>query len=234
MVPILGSLMSQELVSRVVASRSAKVAHNSALRAAVIYFLVGSIPVLVGLLGTQYMPNLQDSETLMPLLAKNHLNYFYYIVFVGALVSAILSTVDTTLLASSAIASHNLIYPLMENRLSEKQKVRIARGATLVAGLCAYAIAFSSDSITELVETASSLGGPSILIITIIALWVKRGNSKNAIFAMSMSVLTWMGSHFLFEIEFPIMLTVVVCGGSYFLSLPFTQEQKAVNQVELG
>lgn len=38
MVPILGSVMSQELVSRVASSRSEKIAHHSALRAAGIYF----------------------------------------------------------------------------------------------------------------------------------------------------------------------------------------------------
>jgi solute:Na+ symporter, SSS family len=222
MVPILGSLMSQELVSRVVASRSEKVAYQSSLRAASMYFLIGCIPVMIGLLGVNYLPNLQDTETIMPLLAKTHLNYFFYIVFVGALVSAILSTVDTTLLSASALASHNLIYPMMKN-LSEKKRVLIARSATMVAGIIGYIIAFMSESITELVETASSLGGPSILIITICALWVKKGDSRNAIFAMLMSVLAWVLSHYVLELEYPILLTVTVCGVSYFISLPFTK-----------
>ena len=225
MVPILGSLMAQELVSRVVASRSEKVAFNSTIRAASLYLLVGCVPVLIGLLGPHYLPNLKDPETLMPFLAKTHLSYFFYIIFMGALVSAILSTVDTTLLSASALASHNLVYPTFKN-MSEKNKVVVARLGTLVAGILAYTIAFSSQSITGLVETASSLGGPSILIITIIALWVKKGNSTNAIFAMVMSMITWACTNFLFEIEYPIILTVTVCAVSYFISLPFTTSEK--------
>jgi Na+/proline symporter len=228
MVPILGSLMAQELVSRVVASRSEKVAFNSTIRAASIYLLVGCVPVLIGLLGPQYMTGLKDTETLMPLLAKVHLNYFFYIGFIGALVSAILSTVDTTLLSASALASHNLIYPVFKN-LSEKQKMRVARGGTLVSGILAYAIAFSSESIISLVELASSLGGPSVLIITIIALWVKSGNSLNAIFAILMSLATWVVTTFMVEIEYPVILTVVICAASYFVSLPFTRN--AVSEV---
>jgi SSS family solute:Na+ symporter len=228
MVPILGSLMAQELVSRVVASRSEKVAFNSTIRAASIYLLVGCVPVLIGLLGPQYMTGLKDTETLMPLLAKVHLNYFFYIGFIGALVSAILSTVDTTLLSASALASHNLIYPVFKN-LSEKQKMRVARGGTLVSGILAYAIAFSSESIISLVELASSLGGPSVLIITIIALWVKSGNSLNAIFAILMSLVTWVVTTFMVEIDYPVILTVVVCAVSYFVSLPFTRN--AVSEV---
>jgi Na+/proline symporter len=228
MVPILGSLMAQELVSRVVASRSEKVAFNSTIRAASIYLLVGCVPVLIGLLGPQYMSGLKDTETLMPLLAKVHLNYFFYIGFIGALVSAILSTVDTTLLSASALASHNLIYPVFKN-LSEKQKMRVARAGTLVSGILAYAIAFSSESIISLVELASSLGGPSVLIITIIALWVKSGNSLNAIFAILMSLVTWVVTTFMVEIDYPVILTVVVCAVSYFVSLPFTRN--AISEV---
>jgi SSS family solute:Na+ symporter len=224
MVPILGSLMAQELVSRVVASKSENVAFNSSLRASVIYFIISCIPVLIGLLGSQYMPALKDSETLMPLLAKNHLNYAFYIIFIGALVSAILSTVDTTLLSASALASHNLIYPAFKN-LTERQKVLVARGGTLVAGILSYFIAFSSQSITGLVETASSLGGPSVLIITVIALWVKVGNSKNAIFAIVMSMITWLVTTFIIEVEYPVIMTVFVCAVAYFLSVPFTKDE---------
>ena len=222
MVPIMGSIIAQELVSRVVASRSEKIASNSAFRASFIYLLVGSIPVIIGLVGPHYFPNLSDSETLMPLLAKTHLNYVYYIIFIGALVSAILSTVDTTLLSASALASHNLIYPLMKN-LTDRKRVMIARGGTLISGIIGYFIAFSSESITELVEMASALGGPSVLIITIIALWVKWGSAANAVIAIVMSMIAWVIANYMIEIEYPIILTVVVCGVSYFASLPLTR-----------
>ena len=225
MVPILGSIMAQELVSRVVASRSEKVAFNSTMRAASIYLMVGCVPVLIGLIGPHYLPNLNDPETLMPLLARTHLHYVVYIIFMGALVSAILSTVDTTLLAASALASHNLIYPSFP-KMSEKAKVLTARLGTLAAGVIAYIIAYSSESITGLVETASSLGGPSVFIITVIALWIKKGNSKNAIFAIVMSMITWVVTNFVVELEYPIILTVVVCAVSYFISLPFTKEEE--------
>lgn len=234
MVPIFGSVLTQELVSRVAASRSAEVAQKSSLRAAAIYLMVGIIPVIIGLLGSSYMPNLADSETLMPTLAKMHLHYVFYIVFVGALVSAILSTVDTTLLASSALLSHNLIYPSFKN-ITPKQKVIVARGGTMVAGLIAYAIAFTSDSIIGLVETASSLGGPSLLILTIFALWDKRGKAINALFAMISSILTWLVSHFVFEIEYPVIMTMIVCFVSYVGSLPFTASEEAeITEAELG
>lgn len=227
LVPIMGSVMAQELVGRVVASRSDKVAYNSCMRAGAIYFLVGMVPVMIGLLGPAYMPNLADPETIMPQLAKNHLSSIGYVIFIGALVSAILSTVDSTLLSVSALFSHNIILPSLKNP-SEKKKVVIARLGVLLSGTIAYGIAFTSDSITGLVELASSLGGPSILVMTTIALFVKKGNATNAMFAFVGSIITWVVSHFVFEIDFPVMMTIVVCGASYFLSLPFGREEKII------
>ena len=219
-VPILGSLMAQELVSRVVASRSEKVAYQSSLRAGFLYLTIGSIPVALGLLGHHYTSmGASESETIMPFLAKTHLNYFFYIIFIGALVSAILSTVDSTLLSASALASHNLIYPYVRD-LNEKKKVFIARSGVLISGVIAFGIAFVSESITDLVEIASSLGGPSILVLTIIALWVKKGTSLNAISAIGMSIIAWIFSHFYWELEYPVIFTVVVCAVTYFAGLP--------------
>ncbi len=218
LVPILGSLMSQELVSRVSASKSAKVAYDSAKRAGWIYLFVGIFPVGIGLLGHVYHPELADTDGILPLLAKEHLNTFFYIIFVGALVSAILSTVDSTLLAVSALATHNLIYPTLPH-LDEKKKVFLARSFVFLSGLIAYGIAFTSDSVTGLVETASSLGGPSILVMSCFALFTKTGNSWSALLAMSASIVAWFLGHFVWQVDAPVLLTVATCLSVYLLSL---------------
>lgn len=224
LVPILGSLMSQELVSRVSASKSAKVAFDSAKRAGWIYLFVGIFPVGIGLLGHVYHPELADTDGILPLLAREHLNTFFYIIFVGALVSAILSTVDSTLLAVSALATHNLIYPTLPN-ISEKKKVFLARAFVFASGLIAYGVAFTSDSVTDLVETTSSLGGPSILVMSCFALFTKSGNSFSALAAMSASILVWFLGHFVWQVDAPVLLTVATCLSVYLLSLMWIKKE---------
>lgn len=221
MVPILGSLMSQELVSRVVASRSSSIAYKSSIIAGLIYICVGSMPVLVGILGHHFYPNATEADSIMPMMAKAQLPFFLYVIFIGALVSAILSTVDSTLLAVSALVSHNLVMPMKPN-LNERQKVILARGGVFISGLIAYGIAFTTDSVTELVETASSLGGPTILVMTSFALFSKRGNALSAYLAMSFSIGTWFLTHFVFESETPVLWTVFACLMSYVATMPFT------------
>ena len=216
LIPLLGSLMSQELVSRMSASRSGHVAFHSSWKAGLIYLFVGLMPVGIGLLGHVYHPELADSDTIMPLLAKKHLGFFLYIVFVGALVSAILSTVDSTLLAISALATHNLIFPRYP-KLNDEKRVFMARTGVFISGIAAYLIAFSSDSVTELVETASSLGGPTILVMVSFALFSKLGDELTAVVAMGSSLITWFLGHFVFEWDAPVIVTVIVCLVSFLL-----------------
>ncbi|MFY7993758.1 MAG: sodium:solute symporter family protein [Bacteriovoracaceae bacterium] len=230
MVPILGSVMSQELVSRVVASKSSSVAFRSSMRAGLIYLLVGSIPVMIGLLGPMQMSNLADPETIMPLLAKKHLSYVFYVMFVGALVSAILSTVDSTLLSASALMSHNLIYPQMKN-LTERKKVIIARVGVLASGVVAYIIAFSSDSIISLVELASTLGGPTVLVITVFALFVPKGNATSAMVGILSSVFVWILTNFVIEVEAPVILTVMTCVVGYVITIPWVTQSEITQEV---
>lgn len=230
MVPILGSVMSQELVSRVVASKSSSVAFRSSMRAGLIYLFVGSIPVMIGLLGPMQMSNLADPETIMPLLAKKHLSYVFYVMFVGALVSAILSTVDSTLLSASALMSHNLIYPQMKN-LTERKKVIIARVGVLASGVVAYIIAFSSDSIISLVELASTLGGPTVLVITVFALFVPKGNATSAMVGILSSVFVWVLTNFVIEVEAPVILTVMTCVVGYVITIPWVTHNEITQEV---
>ena len=223
LVPILGSLMSQELVSRVSASSSAEVAYRSGLKATAMYLAVGCIPVTVGLLAHVYHPGLSETDSVMPLLAKTHLHAFPYILFVGALVAAILSTVDSTLLTVSALITHNIVNPVF-TKGGDRMKVLLARGGVVCSGLIAYSIAFSADSVTEMVETASGLGGPVILVLVSFALFTKVGNQVSAIIAMMTSIGTWFIAHFVWDVSAPVIMTVVMCFLSYVATLPFVGE----------
>jgi SSS family solute:Na+ symporter len=218
LVPVVGSLVAQELVSRVVASRSAKVAVRSTILAAVLYLVIGSMPVILGLLGPQLLPGEAGGDALLPLLAQKFLPPALYVVFIGALIAAILSTVDSTLLAVSALATHNLIYPLFP-RLDERHKVICARSGVAIGGLIAYGIAFSSESVSGLVETASGLGGPTILVMTLFAL-TRWGNHLSAWCAMVGSLIAWLAGQWI-TMEAPVLFTVTVGFLGYAGSLPF-------------
>lgn len=196
-IPITGSVVAQELVARILAARSPAIARRASLTGASMYLMIGLIPAFIALIGVRLLPGLAEPEQLLPALAQQHLSTFLYILFAGALISAILSTVDSALLAAAALVEHNLIVPLKPD-MSERAKVRIARAGVLVGGVIAYALALHADAIYELVQQSSAFGGGGIFIIVVFGLFTRFGGARAALAALIVGIVTWvLGEHIL-------------------------------------
>ncbi|MFN2566752.1 MAG: sodium:solute symporter family protein [Gemmatimonadaceae bacterium] len=206
-IPICGSVVATELVGRVIATRSPDVARRSSLIAGALYLAVGLIPVVVGLLGQRIVPGLADAEQLMPTVARQLLPTVLYAVFAGALISAILSTVDSTLLVSSGLLSHNLVVPLLGIR-DERMKVRIARGGVVVFGCIAYALALGAEGVFALVEQASAFGSAGVLVTVCFGLFSRVGGPRTAAATLAVG----MGSYLVASatgFAYPFLLSLI-------------------------
>jgi SSS family solute:Na+ symporter len=176
LIPIAGSLVAVELVSRVIAARSPQVARNGALLAGGMYMIVGLMPLFLGLTAGALVPQLAESEQFLPALALEVLPTAAYVVFAGALLSAILSTVDTILLSGSGLATHNVIAPMFGIH-DERSRLRLARAGVVALGLVALLLALRARDVAALVEEASSFGSAGALVVVSFALFSKRGGA---------------------------------------------------------
>jgi SSS family solute:Na+ symporter len=187
-IPIIGSLITQELTSRILAAKSVKVAKTSAYLAAILYLIIGSIPVFLGFIGPSIFPNLVDSEQFLLKFSQSILPDFLYVIFAGAILSAILSTVDSIFLAISVMISKNMVYPLLK-RPSEKQKVLLGRSITIASGFVALMLALRSDGIMDLVEEASAFGSSGLTAMTLFGLYTTWGGAAAALGALMVGIL---------------------------------------------
>ncbi|HRE89948.1 MAG TPA: sodium:solute symporter [Myxococcota bacterium] len=179
----LGSLVAQELAQRALSARSPEVARRGAVTAGFLYAAIGILPILIGLMTFAAGTTLADPEQALIAQAESHLGPFLYIVFAGALISAILSTVDTALLVSGGLVAHNALGPLLPT-LSPRAKLRLTRAAVAVLGVIAYGLAFTSQSVYDMVEDAASFGSSGALIAFVFA-WLPRfGGQLAAVVAM--------------------------------------------------
>lgn len=188
-IPILGSLVTQEPIARFLGAKTPKIARNACLVAAGIYLVVGVIPVLAGLIGSKLGVAPADAGDLfLPALAREIMPPFLYVMLIGALLSAVLSTVDSTLLSVSGLATEN-VYARLRPAATGAQKLLVARIVTAVAGVVAYAIASSGQTIYELVEATSSLGTAGVLVCVLWGLWSGFGREWASLAAMGASLL---------------------------------------------
>jgi Na+/proline symporter len=206
-VPIFGSLVAQELVSRVIAARSPQVARNASLLAVPFYLVIGVIPVVIGLLGSVVTPDIADPEHVLPATAARYFSPALMVVFQGSIVAAILSTVDTTLIASGSLVAHNLYLP-MHKGLSDAKKVLANRVAVAIFGVIAYVLALSSDSVYELVEAASAFGSAGILVCTLLGLFTSYGGERTALATLITGVTAYAIQKHLLHSTHPFLTSI--------------------------
>ena len=215
-VPILGSLVAQELISRVLASKNEKVAVRSSYISAVIYLAMGSLPVFLGLIGPSVLPGLEDSEQFLVTWANHILPPLFFTIFAGALISAILATIDSILLSLSALLTHNILIPALKVT-DDKKKLKLARSVIVASGAVAFGIAMTSDSIYDLVETASSFGTAGVLVITLNALWVKNCTSWAAGFALVTGIITTPLADNVWQLDAPFITSIIASTIAFFI-----------------
>lgn len=179
-IPICGSLTAQEVISRALAARSPRVARNSTILGGGVYLLVGLMPVYLGLVAARWVPDMDDPEQVLPALALIHLPTFLYILFAGALVSAILSTVDSALLVASSLLSRNLVLSFGKE-VGQKRRIFYARGGVVLFGLMAWYFAVQADGVFALVEEASGFGSAGVLVVVVMGLVTKWGGTRAAL-----------------------------------------------------
>ena len=215
-IPITGSVVAQELIARILAVRSPELARRASIMGGSMYLTFGLIPVFIGLIGASLLPGLAEPEQLLPALAQQHLSTFLYILFAGALISAILSTVDSALLAAAALVEHNLILPLRPT-LSERAKVRIARAGVLVAGLIAYVLALHAEGVYELVQESSAFGGAGIFIIVVFGLFTAFGGARAAGAALIVGIVAWIAGKYWLAWSTPYIASLALATLSYIV-----------------
>ena len=166
LIPICGTVVSVELISRFLGARTTKIAARGTIVGAGLYLLVGIMPVYLGVRGANILPGLSEPEQIVPRLAEVYLPGIMRIAFVGAIISAILSTVHSALHGPAAQLSHNIMLPLYPN-LTSRAKLWAVRASVMALSVVAYALSLSTERIHDLVETASAFGSAGVFVVAI-------------------------------------------------------------------
>lgn len=209
-VPVLGSLVVQEAISRFLAARNPREAVRACHTAGGIYFFTGLIPLFLGFIGPWLLPGLTDREQFLVVLSHQYLPGILSVIFLGAMISAILSTVDSILLACAALVSHNFLLPILRIK-KEKTKVLVGRGTVIITGLIALAIALSGNRIYDLVLLAAAFGTAGVLVITIFGLYSRLNSQRAALVTLFSGLVLTPVFQLVLKFQAPFLLSVMGC-----------------------
>ncbi len=190
----LGSIPSQDIYQRVMASKSEKVAVQSTYLAGGFYLSFGLLPLFIALGAKVLYPELylENKQMLLPSMVLAHGGLPVQIIFFGALISAIMSTASSGLLAPAALISENLVRPLFKGKLKDQHLLWILRVNVLVVSLIATYMASRDSNIYELVAGASILLLVSLFAPLTAGLYWKKASKMGAILSMVIGMTVYL------------------------------------------
>lgn len=186
----LGNLPGQDLLQRVFASRSERTAVWACHLAGLSYVVLGALPLILGLAASVLRPDVSADTSTLTLLASVFLSPTAAVIFLVALTSAVLSTVDSAILSPASVLSENLLKGW--GPLARFSPVSLARIAVLGVAAGACAVAYAGQDAYELLEGAYELGLVSLLVPLLAGVKTTRGGQTAALAAMATGTGVWL------------------------------------------
>jgi len=193
----IGSLPAQDLLQRMMAPRSAVMARWSSIIAGCLYILIGLIPVLLGIFGRVALPEGKGDSILID-LSQKYLPLPLMALMVCALLSAIMSTADSALLAPAGIIGRNIL-PYLKPAASEDLKLKCCKWSIPLVAVLSLMLALYFKNIYEL-----CLNSWGILLVGVAAPMIAGVYWKKASTAAAIaSAVAGTGSWILFAVCLP-------------------------------
>ena len=187
----LGNLPGQDLMQRLFAAKSERTAKYACLLAGVMYLVFGMLPLLIALAGNLLFPADMEAQ-IVPAMAHAFLHPAVAVVFLIALLSAILSTIDSAILSPASVLAQN-VFP----RMGWSDTLRSNRVAVLLVAFFSLGLAYSGESAYALLEEAYLLTMVGLFIPLFAGLYSTPRNPQAANAAMLVGTGLWAVHFFL-------------------------------------
>lgn len=184
----LGNLPGQDLMQRVFASKSATVARQACWVAGGAYLALGMLPVLLGLAAASHFGS-NNEDSVIPALAHVFLDPVYTIIFVLVLLSVVLATIDSAILAPATVMAQNLLIKVKWIKISPLDLNRLC---VLFVATCSLIMALTQSRAFSLLENAYSMTMVGLFVPLTLGLFLKPKSGWPAIAAMIVGPGLWL------------------------------------------
>jgi Na+/proline symporter len=199
----LGSIPSQDVFQRSMSSGSASTAVRSCYYAAALYLTVAMLPLFISLCTKHLYPAqvTGDTQLTLPLMVMEHTGTAVQVLFFGSLLSAIMSTTSSAILAPASIFSENLVRPLYGKKLTDQQMLWLTRSSVLLFSGLGTVMACMRTNIYELVGESSVLSLVTLLAPLVFGVYWKRATGVGAMISIVVGFAAWVVFEFMITIE---------------------------------
>ena len=200
----LGCMVGQDLVQRSLASKDDRIAVSSSVISGFFYMLLGLIPIVIGfsarVVFNKYGVTGSDvSNQVLPrmaLIVLGNIHPLMLTVFISALVAAIMSSADSSLLAGASLMCNNVLEPLSPDFM-KRHMLAATRVTTVLFTVIALYFALNVESIYALMINSWISQLVVVFIPVVMALYVPKAGKQVAWATMIVGTVVWLGYTFI-------------------------------------
>ncbi len=198
-----GSIPQQDVFQRANSAKSENIAVWGTILGGIAYFFFAAIPLYLAYSAFIIDPEMSarltehDPQLVLPNLILNHLPLYAQIIFFGALLSVIMSTASSTLLAPSVTLSENVIRPLLpDSDLRDRHFLWLIRGVVALFAILVTVYALWSQiqqtSIHRMVENAYKVTLVIAFVPLVAGIYWKKANKNGALASIVVGAAVWL------------------------------------------
>lgn len=188
----LGSICTPDLAQRAMASKDEKTAKYSAVTAGLLYWIVGLVPVILGIIGLSLVNQgimdgsalVDDSELVIPFMVKNYMPTAMGVIFTLGMIAGIMSAADAALLSVASIISKNIYKDTLKPDASDKSVLKVTRLMILAVTVIALIVGILYPEIYLLTAFSFDLILACLFIPLTLGIWWKKANATGALASM--------------------------------------------------
>jgi SSS family solute:Na+ symporter len=201
----LGSIPQQDVFQRVNTSKNEHVAVWATTCGGIAYFFFAAVPLYLAYSASMIDPAQtaalmqEDAQLVLPTFVATHMPFWLQAVFFGALLSVIMSTASSTLLAPSVTFTENVLKNFRPN-MTDAELLKATRITVFIFTLLVVANAtLSSEDIHGMVENAYRITLAGVFIPLTAGLFWRKASNLGATLSMGLGLGSWL----IVEIFFP-------------------------------
>lgn len=201
----LGSIPQQDVFQRVNTSKNEHVAVWATTCGGIAYFFFAAVPLYLAYSASMIDPAQtaalmqEDAQLVLPTFVATHMPFWLQAVFFGALLSVIMSTASSTLLAPSVTFTENVLKNFRPN-MTDAELLKATRITVFIFTLLVVANAtLSSEDIHGMVENAYRITLAGVFIPLTAGLFWRKASNLGAALSMGLGLGSWL----IVEIFFP-------------------------------
>jgi len=196
---VCGGIPWQVYFQRVLASRDEKTARRLSYLAGVICLFAAIPAILIGMGGSLTdwqalgLPAPQDDASILPHVIRYLTSPWVATIGLGAIAAAVMSSVDSSILSASSLATWNVYRPLVRPKASSLHLAKVIKRCIWIIGVAATLLALKVKSIYVLWALCSDFVYCLLFPALVAALFDKKANAWGAIAGFVVSLVLRFG-----------------------------------------